>query len=171
MTQVNTLRAILVTNPFAYPFEVPLEEQFRKRRVIWASVVLQSASTANVHHANRRFRSIRICDSIAAAGGLVGNPSPLSLSATIRFSVRCVFLFSVHAADSLVSDLSPVFFYIRSTCHARLHEGHPWAGFGIKAHVLAAEFGIQTDTGLYSQEALDHEIQVRRQVARLLLKG
>jgi hypothetical protein len=46
VTQVNTLRAILVTNPFAYPFEVPLEEQFRKRSVIWASVVLQSASTA-----------------------------------------------------------------------------------------------------------------------------
>jgi hypothetical protein len=39
------------------------------------------------------------------------------------------------------------------------------AARSIKAHVL------QTNTGLYSQEALDHEIPVRRQVVRLLLKG
>jgi hypothetical protein len=45
------------------------------------------------------------------------------------------------------------------------------AARSIKAHVLAAVFLLQTNTGLYSQEALDHEIPVRRQVVRLLLKG
>ena len=124
--------------------------------------------------------------------GLVQRRLPKSSTLDRRSSALCSFTTRVAAgrfAEQAFRDPANKTFVLEITKAFRMMKGvgtdtipgrvHSWevsladgqAARSIKAHVLAAEFGIQTDTGLYSQEALDHEIQVRRQVVRLLLKG